>query len=136
MLPALAVMGALRLTILKKYEGCWAVFSPRRATLGSVVTFLDKIQMKLCGKNACKRKNTCVYESSRGGSSSVGRAPGCGPGGRGFKSHLSPHNFPAPQRRGFFFGAWRSLVAHLLWEQEVEGSNPFAPTKYPRKRDS
>jgi hypothetical protein len=26
------------------------------------------------------------------------------------------------------FGAWRSLVAHLLWEQGVEGSNPFAPT--------
>ena len=26
-------------------------------------------------------------------------------------------------------GAWRSLVAHLLWEQRVEGSNPFAPTK-------
>ncbi len=25
-------------------------------------------------------------------------------------------------------GAWRSLVAHLLWEQGVEGSNPFAPT--------
>jgi hypothetical protein len=26
------------------------------------------------------------------------------------------------------YGAWRSLVAHLLWEQGVEGSNPFAPT--------
>ena len=25
-------------------------------------------------------------------------------------------------------GAWRSLVAHLLWEQEVGGSNPSAPT--------
>ena len=25
-------------------------------------------------------------------------------------------------------GVWRSLVAHLLWEQGVEGSNPFAPT--------
>jgi hypothetical protein len=26
-----------------------------------------------------------------GGCSSAGRAPGCGPGGRGFKSHHSPH---------------------------------------------
>jgi hypothetical protein len=25
-------------------------------------------------------------------------------------------------------GAWRSLVARLLWEQEVPGSNPGAPT--------
>jgi hypothetical protein len=26
-------------------------------------------------------------------------------------------------------GAWRSLVAHLLWEQGVAGSNPAAPIK-------
>src|SRR6202011_5740888 len=26
------------------------------------------------------------------------------------------------------FGVWRSLVAHLLWEQGVGGSNPLTPT--------
>lgn len=33
--------------------------------------------------------------------------------------------FSVRPKRG---GAWRSLVAHLLWEQGVAGSNPAAPT--------
>ena len=46
----------------------------------------------------------CAYTRLRyGGSSSVGRAPGCGPGGRGFKSHLSPHKEIPRFRAGFFF---------------------------------
>ena len=31
-----------------------------------------------------------------GGRSSVGRAPGCGPGGRGFESHRPPHSIIGP----------------------------------------
>ena len=34
--------------------------------------------------------------------------------------------------RSTFFGAWRSSVARLLWEQEVPGSNPGAPTALTR----
>ena len=30
------------------------------------------------------------------------------------------------------FGAWRSLVACLLWEQKVVGSNPAGSTKSQR----
>ena len=29
-------------------------------------------------------------------------------------------------------GAWRSLVARFVWDEEVAGSNPVAPTIRPR----
>jgi hypothetical protein len=34
------------------------------------------------------------------------------------------------------FGAWRNMVARLLWEQEVAGSNPVAPTISPHEISS
>ena len=30
-------------------------------------------------------------------------------------------------------GVWRSLVAHLVWDQGVQGSNPCTPTKKLKK---
>ena len=196
-----------------------------------LVFFLKKIQKEKC-KFLLAYFSGCAYTRLRyGGSSSVGRAPGCGPGGRGFKSHLSPHKEISPLSSGVFLflplgcglekgpaltpmavagspgtdepcsfpvrregqawpapfwgggraplsaagtrpvwkkamgpssagggpslmeatalaasgraalakagpfayktshhGAWRSMVAHLLWEQGVAGSNPVAPT--------
>ena len=189
-----------------------------------LVFFLKKIQKEKC-KFLLAYFSGCAYTRLRyGGSSSVGRAPGCGPGGRGFKSHLSPHKEIPPLSSGVFLflppgcglekgpaltpmavagspgtdeplllsraqgragmassflgggraplsaagtrpvwiqdgdpslmeatalaasgraalakagpfayktshhGAWRSMVAHLLWEQGVAGSNPVAPT--------
>ena len=35
-----------------------------------------------------------------------------------------------------FFGVWRSLVARLLWEQDVGGSNPLTPTSLRRARQA
>lgn len=29
------------------------------------------------------------------------------------------------------FGVWRSLVARLVRDEKVEGSNPFTPTSFP-----
>ena len=38
------------------------------------------------------------------------------------------HSLEKHVRYSEIIGAWRSLVAHLLWEQGVGGSNPLAPT--------
>ena len=50
-----------------------------------------------------------VDSASRGGRSSVGRAPGCGPGGRGFESPRSPSR-KAPVYGDFSIGARRAAV--------------------------
>ena len=66
--------------------------------------------------------------STSGGCSSVGRAPDCDSGGRGFKPHQPPHLFCWFALEELYVGNWRSLVAHLVWVQGVAGSNPALPT--------
>ncbi len=58
-------------------------------------------------------------DAPRGGCSSAGRAPGCGPGSRGFKSRHSPHG---PTLLGRF-AASPGGVRHFL-----RGPSPRAPT--------
>lgn len=62
----------------------------------------------------------CAYTRLRyGGSSSVGRAPGCGPGGRGFKSHLSPHKEIPPLSSGVFL-----FLPLVMARQTLSGAVP------------
>ena len=63
-----------------------------------------------------------------GGRSSVGRAPGCDPGRRGFESHRPPHLF--------LFGPLAQLVEQLTLNQLVVGSIPTRPTIPALRRES
>ncbi len=58
--------------------------------------------------------------------SSVGRAPDCDSGRRGFESHRSPH-FQAAMA-GEKNGPLAQLVEQLTLNQLVVGSNPTRPT--------
>src|ERR1043166_6978512 len=48
----------------------------------------------------------------------------------GFDASPNCRLFSSPDSPPSFVGAWRSPVAHLLWEQGVGGSNPLAPTSF------
>ena len=67
----------------------------------------------------------------RGGEcNSVGRAPGCGLGGRGFKSLHSPQT-SCYETQFTHGGPLAQLVEQLTLNQRVSGSSPERPTKSP-----
>ena len=57
-----------------------------------------------------------------GGYSSVGRAPDCGSGSRGFESHYSPHLY--------FTLGYSQVVRHETLTLASVGSNPATPANY------
>lgn len=54
-----------------------------------------------------------------------------GPSGRAALAKAGPFAYKTSHH-----GAWRSMVAHLLWEQGVAGSNPVAPTIHKNRRSA
>ena len=55
------------------------------------------------------------------------RAPGCGPGGRGFESHYSPHLHTVMLRKDTL--GCRQVVRHGTLTPAFVGSNPATPAK-------
>ncbi len=56
------------------------------------------------------------------------RAPGCGPGGRGFESHHSPHLiYFQPHKLRFLALGCGQAVRHGTLDPAFVGSNPTAP---------
>ena len=55
--------------------------------------------------------------------------PEQGEQGFGKKNQGAPQNVANPHYNKGLGGVWRSLVAHLVWDQGVQGSNPCTPTK-------
>src|SRR6202035_1641978 len=68
---------------------------------------------------------------AHGGCSSAGRAPGCGPGGRGFKPHHSPHAVRRVTydfvRSPHFFAPAPSLLTAMAACQRLPGTLALGP---------
>src|SRR6187551_2471422 len=58
-----------------------------------------------------------------------GRGPGDGPGSPVGPLPPGLVSSPSPVKRAPSVGAWRSLVARIVRDDEVGGSNPLAPTR-------
>ena len=72
------------------------------------------------------KKSAYICSPKYGERSSVGRAPDCGSGCRGFEPHRSPHKESRPKRAGFLFVMFREVSSwfafFVRWRHKVSGA--------------
>ena len=101
----------------------------RRAPYAQYLTSSRSLNWTILGEfRNLQRRLAWLHVKPCGERSSVGRAPVCGTGCRGFKSRRSPHHFIYLANKSC--GPLAQLVEQLTLNQRVVGSIPTRPTLF------
>jgi hypothetical protein len=113
-----------------------AVSGPRRGNISRSRTSppqaAGSAPRRSSAATSSRTSGLCLTSFSAGPSSGNGRHDARGRSWPTILAHTRKIGSPRSKRSrnaAGFYGVWRSPVARLLWEQEVPGSNPGAPTR-------